>query len=302
MKQSMKQPPNLVVAFLSLLITVVPVAAQSNSASRPNPQDDKGFTSYAEFGGSSDPDGRVFELDSSVGYNFTKHFGMDMRVRIYFVQASSSTTGGSTSNNGLGNPHLDLRLKFNNAAVNFGSVLTGSAPTADSKKGLSTGRATFDWTNRFDRSFSRLTPFAEAGIANTIADSRLFVRPFTSLGFNAHFQAGTNFDLWKFFSVGASAYDILPSGQQTIFSKLVKQQPGGNSNSSHGRVFENNAQTTGTAAIARDNGYSTWVDASPNRYLDMELGYTHSVHYALNTVSFSVGVNIGQLARSGARH
>jgi hypothetical protein len=150
MKQSMKQP-NLVVAFLSLLIAVIPVAAQSNSASRPNPQDDKGFTSYAEFGGSSDSDGRVFELDSSVGYNFTKHFGMDMGVPIYFVQASSSTTGGSTSNNGLGNPHLDLRLKFNNPAVNFGSVLTGSAPTADTKKGLSTGRATFDWTNRFDR-------------------------------------------------------------------------------------------------------------------------------------------------------
>src|SRR5712691_9218538 len=109
MKQSMKQPPNLVVAFLAVLITIMPVAAQSNSASRPNPQDDKGFTSYAEFGGSSDSDGRVFELDSSIGYNFTKHFGMDMGVPIYFVQASSSTTGGSTSNNGLGNPHLPRR-------------------------------------------------------------------------------------------------------------------------------------------------------------------------------------------------
>jgi len=283
MKQSMKQL-NLVVALLSLLITVVPVAAQSNSASRPNPQDDKGFTSYAEFGGSSDPDGRVFELDSSVGYNFTKHFGMDMGVPIYFVQASSSTTGGSTSNNGLGNPHLDLRLKFNNPAVNFGSVLTGSAPTADSEKGLSTGRATFDWTNRFDRSFSRFTPFAEVGIANTIADSRLFKRPYTSLGFNTHFQAGGNVDLWKFFGAGASAYDILPSGQQTIFSKVAKSQ-----------------ETTGGAEIARDNGYSAWLDANPTACLDLELGYTHSTHYALNAVSFSVGVNLGHLVRKGPR-
>ena len=283
MKQSMKQL-NLVVALLSLLITVVPVAAQSNSASRPNPQDDKGFTSYAEFGGSSDPDGRVFELDSSVGYNFTKHFGMDMGVPIYFVLASSSTTGGSNSSNGLGNPHLDLRLKFNNPAVNFGSVLTGSAPTADSKKGLSTGRATFDWTNRFDRSFSRFTPFAEVGIANTIADSRLFKRPYTSLGFNTHFQAGGNVDLWKFFGAGASAYDILPSGQQTIFSKVAKSQ-----------------ETTGGAEIARDNGYSAWLDANPTACLDLELGYTHSAHYALNAVSFSVGVNLGHLVRKGPR-
>ena len=289
--------------FLLILAVAGTLAAQSNSASQLKSPDEKGFTSYAEFGGSSNSDGQVYELDSSVGYNLSRHFGMDIGVPFYFVHASSSTTGGSTSNNGLGNPHLDLRMKFNNPAVNYGSVLTGWAPTADTRKGLSTGRATFDWTNRFDRSFSRLTPFAEAGIANTIADSRLFVRPYTSLGFNAHFQAGTKFELWKFFSVGASAYAILPSGQQTIFSKLVKQQPGSSfANSSHGRVFENTAQTTGSAAIARDNGYSAWVDANPNRYLDLELGYTHSVHYALNTVSFSVGVNIGQLARSGARH
>lgn len=51
--------------------------------------------------------------------------------------------------------------------------------------------------------------------ANIMIDSRFFLRPFTSLGFNAHFQAGTGFDLWKFFTVGASAYDILPSGRAT---------------------------------------------------------------------------------------
>src|SRR2546430_17371177 len=134
MKQSMKHP-NLVVAFLSLLITVVPVAAQSNSASRPNPQDDKGFTSYAEFGGSSDSDGRVFELDSSIGYNFTKHFGMDMGMPIYFVQASSSTTGGGTSNNGLGDTHPELALELNNGSANFGPWLSRSGPPAGSQNG-----------------------------------------------------------------------------------------------------------------------------------------------------------------------
>src|SRR5438477_1913775 len=301
----MKSQATFFIAFLLLFALTGPLSAQSNPAVQTNPQNGKGFTSYTEFGGSSNSDGRVFELDSSVGYNFSKHFGLDMGLPIYFTQASSSTTGGSTSNNGVGNPHVDLRLKFNNPAVNYGSVLTGFAPTADTKKGLSTGRATFDWTNRFDRSFSRLTPFAEAGIANTIMDSRLFFRPFSSLGFNTHFQAGTSFDLWKFFSVGASAYDILPSGQQKIFSKLVAQQSGGsasNPNPPHGRVFENNHETTGSADIARDHGYSTWVDASPNSYLDMELGYTHSVNYALNTVSFSVGFNLGSLVRKGVRH
>lgn len=109
--------------------------------------------------------------------------------------------------------------------------------------------------------------------------------------------------MWKFFSVGASAYDILPSGQQTIFSKVAGQQSSSRSSSpSHGRVFENNQQTKGSADIARDNGYSAWVDASPAAYLDLELGYTHSVHYALNMISFSVGVNLGHLARKGPSH
>jgi hypothetical protein len=297
----MKRPATSLIVFLLLLLLGKPLVAQSNTASQPKPQNEKGFTSYVEFGNSSNSLGRVFELNSSVGYNFSNHFGMDLGLPIYFVQASSSTTGGSTSNNGMGNPAVDLRLKFNSPAVNFGSVLTGSVPTADTKKGLSTGRATFDWTNRFDRSFGRLTPFAEAGIANTIMDSRLFLRPFTSLGFNTHFQAGANFDLWKVFSVGASAYDILPSGQQKIFSRLVGQQSGSASTPSHGRVFQNNQETTGTADIARDHGFSTWVDASPNSYLDMELGYTRSVNYALNTLSFSVGVNIGKLTRKVPR-
>lgn len=35
--------------------------------------------------------------------------------------------------------------------------------------------------------------------------------------------------------------------------------------------------------------------------LDLELGYTHSAHYALNAVSFSVGLNLGHLVRKGPR-
>jgi len=286
--------------FFSLVLLLTALAsiavAQSNSLSKANLPGEKGLTSYAEFGGTADSDGQVYSLDSSVGYNFNPHFGADLGLPIYFVRASSSTTG-STSTNSVGNPSLAMRLKFNNPAVNYGSVLTGYVPTADSKRGLSTGRGTFDWTNHFDRSFSRLTPFVDAGIANTIVDSPVFRRPFTTLGFNSHFQAGANVDLWSFFSAGASAYDILPSGQQTVFSKVA----GNGKLGSHGRVFEQNQQTTGGADIAKDNGFSAWVDANPKPYLDMELGYTRSVHYALNSVSFGVGVNVGYLARRNRR-
>ena len=266
-------------------------AAQSKPV--PSAQDETGLTSHVEFGGTSDADGQIYDIQSSVGYTFTKHFGMDLGVPVYFVSASSSTTGG-TSGNGIGNPSVDLRWKFPNAKLNYGSVVTGSAPLADSKKGLSTGRATFDWTNRVDRSFSIVNPFFEAGLSNTTSDSRLFIRPYTTLGLNTHFQGGASFDVWKSISLGSSLYDIAPFGNQTVFSRVTGTAAKGGT-ASHGRTFQTSQQTTGGADIAKDDGFSTFVDFSPNSYVDAELGYTRSIHYALNSVSFSVGFNVRRL-------
>jgi len=53
---------------------------------------------------------------------------------------------------------------------------------------------------------------------------------------------------------------------------------------------------------SRDNGYSASLGASPSPYLDLGVGYTRSVRYALNTVSFSVGVNLGSLAKRNSQH
>ena len=78
--------------------------------------------------------------------------------------------------------------------------------------------------------------------------------------------------------------EYAPAKAETIFSRV-----------------ESNQETTGSADIARDNGYSAWLDANPTACLDLELGYAHSVHYALNAVSFSVGVNLGHLVRKGPR-
>ena len=281
-------------ATLALIATLCGMtAAQAAPAQSVN--DDKGFTSYVQFAGTSNSDGQVYKLDPSVGYNFSGHFGMDVGIPVYFVRASS-TAAGTTSTNGIGNPYVDVRVKYLNPILNFGSVLTGYAPAGDSKKGLSTGRGTFDWTNHFDRSFFSLTPFAEVGIANTITDSLLFERPFTTFGFNTHLQGGVKYAVWKILNVGASGYDILPTGQQTVFSKVQ----GGSSNPaspSHKPVFLNNQQTTGTADIAHDDGFSTWIGASPGRAVDLELGFTRSIQYDLNSVSFSLGLNLGRLYR-----
>ncbi|HET7442984.1 MAG TPA: hypothetical protein VFJ47_16905 [Terriglobales bacterium] len=275
-----------------MMIAALALGANAQMGTARPSNDDTGFASYVSFGGTHNADGQIYDLTGSVGYNFSNHFGMDVGVPLYFVRPSSST--GASSSKGIGNPFADVHVKWLSPVVNFGSVLTGFAPAGDSKKGLSTGRGTYDWTNHVDHTFSNLTPFGELGLSNTIADSKLFLRPFTTLGFNTHFQLGANYDVWKIISVGASGYDIVPVGQQTVFSRVAG---GSAAAASHGRVFATNQQTTGTADIAKDHGFSTWVDANPGRYTDMELAFTRSMVYDLNSVSFTIGVDVGRLYR-----
>ncbi len=264
--------------------------------------EEKGFVFYEQFEGSSNTLGQVMKLDTSAGYNFNRFFGVDVGVPVYFVRASTTTsTSGATSNSGIGNVYVDLRLTVANPLVNYASTLTGMAPTGDTSKGFSTGRATFDWNNHFDRSFGPIRPFANVDFGNTIADTHFFARPFTSLGKVAQLEGGTTYKIIPFVRVGASAYDDLPTGQQKIFSRLLKRQlsASGGSGSARPRAgaFEKASETVGNADIARDNGFSAWADFNPIRYLDFEIGYTRSVHFDLNTVSFGVGVNLGSLAK-----
>ncbi len=279
---------------LSLSLTA---AAQSSSSNTNQDTQYRGWTSYLEFDGSHNSTGSVFSLTPSVGYDFSRHFGLTAGVPIYMVRSSSST--GSTSSNGLGDPYLGLLFRFPNRVVNYRSTLIGGVPLGDTSKGLSTGRFTVDWNNRFDRSFGRLTPFFDVGLGNSLRDTRFFQRPFTTLGFVSHFEGGADVDVWKFFSVGGSFYAVEPSGQQKVYSKLVPRGQVGN-NGSHGRAFGVNHVTVGSSDLVRDHGFSTWVDASPNHVLDLELGYSRSADFDLNTVSFTVGLNVARLLRKSA--
>ena len=262
----------------------------------PNPAgQDKGFEFYEAFEGSSNADGQVMTLDSSATYNFSPHFSAGIGLPIYFDHASS-VTGGTVSSNGIGNAFVILHAGWKQHLVNYATSLMGATPTGDAKKGLSTGHATFDWDNRLDRDFSLFTPFVDIGLANSITDTRFFHRPFISYGNLAHFEGGTDVDLSHSMTLTLSAYDIAPWGTQTVTSRLVTASAAGNPGSvKHGRIFQNTHQTTGSAALARDNGYTAGLSYSPRRYLGFAAGYTRSVGFALNTVSFEIGVNLSSL-------
>ena len=288
--------------FLILAVAVVtglPLTAQTSAIS----DNDKGFTEIESFQGTLNSADKVMKLDSTVGYDFNKHFGVFGGLPIYFANASSTTTTatGTTSTSktsaGVGNLYLGLAFRAPNPALNYGSTITAGAPTGSTKKGLSSGRGTIDWSNHFDRSFARFTPFLDAGLANTVPDSIRVTRPFTSLGAVGHFEEGAELELVRHFAIGGSGYEITPFGNQKVFSKLVQRgQTRTTSGKSHG-VFDNSFSASGNG-LTRENGVSTWVAFQPSQIWRAELGYTRSVTFAENSFSFNLGLNVGKLLRS----
>ena len=287
-----------------LLIFFAANACAQQAASKNKPQDDLGWTSTMSFEGNANSSERVLDLNSSVGYNFTKNWGADLGVPFTFASSSTSTTtstGGKTSSssalNSIGNIFTDIRFAAKGSALDYASTLTAAAPTGSKKNGISTGRANLGWNNHLEHGFDLLTPFIEAGFSNGLTDTPLFHRPFTSVGFVSQFTGGTTLDLGHDCSLGGSLYDVLPAGTQKVYSKLVSKgstQTAGSG--SHGKTWELAAETVGTSALTRDNGGSVWFEYAP-KAVDLQVGYTHSVHYALNTVAFSFGINLGKLAK-----
>ena len=253
-----------------------------------------------EFDGSTNSQGNEMTLDSTVGRVFTPHIGLDAGIPIDFARntVTSATGASSTSTSaGLGDAYLQVRLAFANPLLNYKTVLTGAVPTGSKSKGFSTGHATYDWTNRLDHSFGRWNPFAEAGVGNSIPVRFIFQRPFSSFGHVAHFQAGTGFQISDWLGVSASAYDIAPWGNQTIFSRTVS--PGGmpSGKGGQGRVFQLANQTSGGSGLSADNGFNSEADLSIGSVMDFSAGYSHSVHFDLNTLSFGVGFNMSEILR-----
>jgi hypothetical protein len=273
--------------------------AQSSASTAVQPSR---FVIYEFFAGDSNADGQVMALNSSATYYFTDHFSARAGIPIYFDRSSasiSSTTAvaaAPTFSSGIGDIFLTLRAAWKEPIINYASALTGTLPSGERSKGFSTGHFTFDWSNRFDRSFSRVTPFFDVGLANSVTDTPYFMRPFATLGPLAHFEAGAGLSLPHMVQVTVSAYDIAPWGTQTLVSRVVGAgSPGKSGTATHGRQFENAHQTVGTASLTHDDGFAVGLLVSPKSYLDLNVGYTRSAQYALDTISFGIGVNLTAL-------
>lgn len=283
------------VCFLVLTGVTVPAFGQY----QPMQEAQKGFTGFEAFQGSINSDNKMFKLDSNAGYDFNKHFGIFAGMPLYFantetavtqVNGTATTTTTNVTNNGIGNAYFGLTMRALNKTLDYSATATFAAPTGSTTKGLSSGRANADLTNRLEHSFDRLTPFVEAGVSNADPDSQLFTRPFTSLGLITHFEEGGEFELVKHFSVGGSGFEIVPFGNQKIFSKLLsKGQSGSGKNS-----FDQSAETSGTG-LTRENGFNSWIAFEPTPIWRVELGFSRSATFDLNSFAFNIKMNVGKL-------
>jgi hypothetical protein len=266
-----------------------------------------GMTLGAKFEGSNSGDGLVYELASAVGYNFSRHFGVDVGVPFYFVSTPSTikkNNAGAVSGIGVGALFTDFRLNYPNRSLNFSSDVNITAPTGGTNKGLSSGHATWNVANHFDHAFGNFSPFLDFGVGNTVMDTRFFHRPFITFGYNAQFTGGIDYDTGKF-SFSASLYDVVPWGYQTVTSRVFRcgsaaKCPAGGKTTNR-KSFTTASVSTGAADLVRDNGFNAGIDYKPAGYLDVEFDFSRSVPLQLNSYSFGIGVDLSRLLRPRAR-
>jgi len=297
----------LLLALGSSAVAQTPTPAANGPTNKDNEGFMPGWTLGAKFEGSYSGDGGIYDLGSALGYNFSRHFGMDAGVPFYFVSTPSSikkNNPGAVSGVGLGSFFTDLMLNYPNPSLNYTSAIHLTVPTADKKKGFSVGHATWNFTHHIDHAFGDWSPFIDAGVGNTILDTKYFHRPFMTFGYNAAFTGGLEYDKGPF-SLSAGAYDVAPWGNQTVISRVFRcgsaAKCSASGTSTDRKGFKSSSVTSGGADLVRDNGYEASIDFKPVYYLDFEFDYSRSVPLRLSNYSFGIGINLSSLVRPHAR-
>jgi hypothetical protein len=275
-----------------IFVFSIPIFGTAQDSSTQKPQaaeatNTTGPTAFAQAVAMRSNLGMVYNEGIGVGYNITEHVGGDIGLSLYTVQSPFSivTNHDWRWTTLAGDPFVDLRYTTKWHGLDATSVLTGTIPISSPEQVFSTGRFGGDWFNHISGHFAGVTPFLNFGAANETMDRYIFprpyniARPYQILGLNANAEAGASFTILKDYSVGASAYGILPFGHQKVFSRLVAPDSAIAGDANHYRYWNNAFETIGNSEIARDNGYSGWVDVARMKNLTVEAGYTYSVHY-----------------------
>jgi hypothetical protein len=303
----------------------LPKSAEETTPSS-TPAQPTGLTGFVQMQATSTPLGLVTTLDTSIGYNFNGHLGADVGMPVFLVRSPFSLhTDRDWSWTALwGDPYIDVHYRRTGPGVNFLSVLTGTIPVATPERVFSTGRFGGDWFNHVEGKFGGFTPFVNFGAANGTVNRYYMPRPYSmarpyqTFGFISDFEGGADYKIRPGIKIGASAYALVPGGPQTVFSRLVAPGSSVVGDLAHNRyfyhAFETKSQTyldpdsgklVGSgennlrlgSEIARDNGFSGWIEISKAHNVTLLIGYTHSVHYSYDALNVSLNFDATSLLK-----
>ena len=220
----------------------------------------------------------------AVGYTFNPVFSLDITVPIYLYRlAAAQDLTLSLAQRTLspqlaefGDTLISFHAQFLPRGFDYQATFSATAPTGDLNHGLSSGRATVDFSNHLDHAFRHVSPYAEIGIgdSSTLAD-QLLNRNFTTLGPLAHFQLGAAFPLMYGVSFATNAYEQLPIGDQKIYETIARS----------------NAPTISVIAgrgISEDNGFTSTLDIPIRDHTTISGYYNRSLRFHDDTVSFGI--------------
>jgi hypothetical protein len=297
------------VLVAALLAPSLASAQTSPQSASPSSLPAEGPTAFLQVQGNSTPLGLVIGYDVDIGYNLTSHLGAD--VGFPFVSVRSPLT--LVANHDwmwttlVAEPYVAVHYTTTKSGANITSVLTGTIPAANMIRIFSTGRFGVDWFNHIEPEeaiFKGFTPFANLGASNGAVNRFYMPRPYTSarpyqtLGFMGDFEGGATYEVRKHYKIGASAYAIVPAGPQKVFSRLVTPGSSVVGDGHHGRTFYSAFETVGHEEIDRDNGFSGWLELTSAQNVNVQIGYTRSVKYALDSVTLVVKLDATSLIRT----
>jgi hypothetical protein len=278
-----------------------------------------GWYGAFNLGVSHDGDGWNNELGSTLGYDIDRHWAVETGVPMYFVAPSSSltsstsatTTTASSSDSyaALGDAFARLKYDPHWKAARYNTSLTATAPTGSRTHGISSGHATWNWGNKLETDMWRVSPYVQASLANSLANSMNFQRAFTTYGFISEQKAGLSFDVFKGVSIEGSYYNVAPLADQTVYSHVRgKGQGSGNAvlasngqGKGNGRSFEDNAVISGSSSLTKDHGFGAGISANPRKNIDWSFDYTRSAAYQMNTLSTTIGYRFGHGTANGKK-
>lgn len=300
------------------------------------PPKETGLTAFVQMGGSRTSLGAVTGVDVDLGFNFTKHLGADVGLPFYFVRTPFSLVATSDWKYWTlwGDPYIDIRYTTSRRGFDYTTVLTGEIPMGNNRSIYSTGRFMGDWFNHLERDVQGFTPFLNFGAGNGTVERFIMPRPYSmyrpyeTLGFISDFEGGVSRKFFKKYTVGVSGYALVPAGPQNVYSKFVQPSSIVYGDGQHYRYFDSNFETQfpiqvpavaalvgsgtydgctlianvttckgGLSSIAKDDGYSAWIEVARQRNVSVQIGYTRSIHYALDIVTLMIHFNATPLLR-----